>query len=193
MRPPLVLWVINQNTVDSWHELKDPLLARYLERGLHAGVDRPAGRSGPRLAGHRSGCAVRVDRRSLVVIKEAEEERFEDILTPAATARASAARRAAPAADPRRLICRCSSAWCASPETTLEWGGDFVVVIMPLYEDVVVRQMSPSQRHEHLAQVLREEGIDVIDTCRGICQPATTLPACTRCASTTTRTSKGIS
>ncbi len=49
-------------------------------------------------------------------------------------------------------------------ETTLEWGGDFVVVIMPLYEDVVVRQMSPSQRHEHLAQVLREEGIDVIDT-----------------------------
>jgi hypothetical protein len=43
VRPPLVLWVINANTVDSWHELEDPVLARYLESGFRQGLmDRQA-------------------------------------------------------------------------------------------------------------------------------------------------------
>jgi hypothetical protein len=164
VRPPLVLWVINPNTVDSWQELKDPLLAQYLEPDFRQGLlDRQAEVD---RAWHDIAVSVQYefDRRSLVVIKEAEEERFKGILfLPRLRERlrldAPLLRPAAPVdlALFQRVV-------RMARQATLEWGGDFVVAIMPLYEDVVVRQMSSSQRHEHLAQVLRDEGIDVIDT-----------------------------
>src|SRR5262249_26869067 len=49
-------------------------------------------------------------------------------------------------------------------DTTRAWGGEFIVVIMPLYEDVIVRQLRPPQRHENIAAELRKSGTDVIDT-----------------------------
>jgi hypothetical protein len=164
VRPPLVLWVINPNTVDSWQELKDPLLARYFERDFKQGlIDRQAEVD---RAWRDIAVAVQYefDRRSLVVIKEAQEERFADILTlPRLRERLrldAALLRPQPAVD----LSLFQRAVRMARETTLGWGGDFIVVIMPLYEDVVVRQMSSSQRHEYLTQVLRDEGIDVIDT-----------------------------
>jgi hypothetical protein len=160
----LVLWVINPNTVDSWQELKDPLLARYFERDFKQGlIDRQAevDRSWRDIA---VAVQYEFDRRSLVVIKEAQEERFADILTlPRLRERLrldAALLRPQPAVD----LSLFQRAVRMARETTLGWGGDFIVVIMPLYEDVVVRQMSSSQRHEYLTQVLRDEGIDVIDT-----------------------------
>ncbi len=164
VRPPLVLWVINPNTVDSWHELKDPLLARYLERDFKQGlIDRQAevDRAWRDIA---VGVQYEFDRRSLVVIKEAEDERFDNILTlPRLRERLRLDAPLLRPVEPVDLSLFLRVVRIAR-QTTLEWGGDFVVAIMPLYEDVVVRQMSPSQRHEHLAQVLREAGIDVIDT-----------------------------
>jgi len=164
VRPPLVLWVINANTVDSWHELEDPVLARYLESGFRQGLmDRQAevDRAWRDIA---VGVQYEFDRRSLAIIKEAEDERFDNLLTlPRLRERL---RLDAPLQRPPEPVdlSLFQRVVHMARETTLGWGGDFVVVIMPLYEDVVVRQMSSSQRHEHLAQVLRDEGIEVIDT-----------------------------
>jgi hypothetical protein len=164
VRPPLVLWVINPNTVDSLHELKDPLLARYLEPDFKQSlIDRQAevDRAWREIA---VSVQYEFDRRSLVVIKDAEDERFKNILTlPRLRERL---RLDAPLLRPATPVDLSLFLQVVrmTRQKTLEWGGDFVVVIMPLYEDVVVRQMSSSQRHEHLTQVLRDEGIDVIDT-----------------------------
>jgi len=157
VRPPLVLWVINANTVDSWHELEDPVLARYLESGFRQGLmDRQAevDRAWRDIA---VGVQYEFDRRSLAIIKEAEDERFDNLLTlPRLRERL---RLDAPLQRPPEPVdlSLFQRVVHMARETTLGWGGDFVVVIMPLYEDVVVRQMSSSQRHEHLAQVLRDD------------------------------------
>jgi len=164
VRPPLVLWIINPNTVDGWNELKDPLLARYFDRQFRQGL---IGRQAEVDRAWRDiavGVQYEFDRRSLVVIKEAADARFSNILfLPRLRERV---RLDAPLLRPAAPVdlSLFQRAVRLARQTTLEWGGDFIVVIMPLYEDVVIRQMSASQRHEHLAQVLRAEGIDVIDT-----------------------------
>jgi hypothetical protein len=164
LRPPLVLWVINPHTVDAWHELKDPLLAQYLEPGFTQGlIDRQAevDRAWRDIA---VSVQYEFDHRSLVGIKDAQYERFRDILfLPRLRERL---RLDAPLLRPTTPVDLSLFLQVVrmARQKTLEWGGDFIVVIMPLYEDVVVRQMSSSQRHEHLTQVLRDEGIDVIDT-----------------------------
>jgi hypothetical protein len=164
VRPPLVLWVINPNTVDSWQELKDPLLAKYLERDFSQGLINRQADVDRALRDIAVGVQYEFDRRSLVVIKDAQDERFNNILLlPRLRERLRLEAPLLRPATPVDLSLFLRVVRIAR-ETTLGWGGDFVVAIMPLYEDVVVRQMSPSQRHEHLAQVLREEGIEVIDT-----------------------------
>jgi hypothetical protein len=46
---------------------------------------------------------------------------------------------------------------------TRSWGGRLVVVIMPLYAEVVAHQLPPELQHDHLASVVAGLGIPVID------------------------------
>jgi hypothetical protein len=47
--------------------------------------------------------------------------------------------------------------------TTEGWSGRFLVVIMPLYQDVVAGQLPPVLRHAALAATLSKAGFDVVD------------------------------
>jgi hypothetical protein len=49
-------------------------------------------------------------------------------------------------------------------KTTRSWGGRFVVVIMPLYAEVIAHEMAEPLRHDRLASMMRDMGIEVIDT-----------------------------
>src|SRR5262249_51710416 len=44
------------------------------------------------------------------------------------------------------------------------WGGRFVVIIMPLYDEVVAANVAGPVRHDQLAARLRGRGVEVIDT-----------------------------
>jgi hypothetical protein len=46
---------------------------------------------------------------------------------------------------------------------TDQWGGNFVVVLLPSYGEVVSHHAEGTARHEHLAHLLRQNGISVID------------------------------
>ena len=48
-------------------------------------------------------------------------------------------------------------------QATDRWGGTFIVVLLPSYEEVVAHEIKGDARHDRLAQVLRGHGIHVID------------------------------
>jgi hypothetical protein len=164
LKPPLVLWIMNPNTADPWVEKNDSLLAQYLDPGFTQHLlDRQA-----EIDRIWQEIAVPVqyefDRRSLLAIQAAKEDQFARIvLLPRLRARLqldAPLRRPAAPLDLSLFMHIVNLA----RNTTQAWGGEFVLVIMPLYEDVIVRQLQPSQRHENLAAQLRKSGTDVIDT-----------------------------
>jgi hypothetical protein len=163
LEPPLVLWIMNPNTADPWREYRDSLLPRYLEpRFTQHLIDRQAeiDQVWRQIA---IPAQYEFDRRSLLDIRDAEISRFWRIpLLPRLRERLQLDAPLERPADPLDLSLFMRIVGLAH-DTTQKWGGRFIVVIMPLYEDIVVRQLPPSQRHENIAAELRKAGIDVID------------------------------
>jgi hypothetical protein len=163
LKPPLVLWIMNPNTTDPWREYKDSLLPQYLEPGFtqHL-IDRQADidRAWREIA---IPAQYEFDRRSLIDIRAATITRFSHI--PLLTRLRERLRLDAPLERPSDLLDLSLFLRIVrlAHDTTQKWGGEFIVVIMPLYEDVVVRQLPPSQRHENIAIELRKAGVEVID------------------------------
>lgn len=163
IRPPVVLWIINPNDADPSNEVQDSLLAHYLEPDFsqhlierQSEIDR---------AWHQIAVPAQYefDRRSLIAINAARITRFARIpLLPRLRDRLQldAPLERAPAPVDLALFVRIVR---LAHDTTRKWNGQFIVAIMPLYEDVVVRQMPLNMRHENLARVLRQQGIEVAD------------------------------
>jgi hypothetical protein len=163
LKPSLVLWIMNPNTADPWREYEDSLLPQYLKPSFtqHL-IDRQ-----PDIDQAWRQIAVQAqyefDRRSLIEIRAAAITRFSRI--PLLTRLRERLHVDAPLerpADPLDLSLFLRIVRLAH-DTTQKWDGEFIVVIMPLYEDVVVRQLPPSQRHENIAIELRKAGVKVID------------------------------
>jgi len=163
LKPPLVLWIMNPNTADPWREYRDALLPHYLQPGFtqHL-IDRQAAidQAWREIA---VPAQYEFDRRSLIDIHAATVTRFSRIpLLPRLRERLQLDAPLERPPDPLDLSLFLRVVRLAR-DTTEKWGGAFIVVIMPLYEDVVVRQLPPSQRHENIAIELRKAGIEVID------------------------------
>lgn len=163
LRPPLVLWIMHPRTADTGDELQDPILARYLDPGFsqhlmerHQEIDKvwrdiaiPA--------------QYEFDRRSRVVIREANDRRFARIPFLAqlrGRIDLDAPLRRAPPPVPLATFIHSLQLVQSS---TRSWGGRLVVVIMPLYAEVVAHQLPPELQHDHLASVVAGLGIPVID------------------------------
>jgi len=163
LRPPLVLWIMNPNDVDPWREYSDSLLVRYLEPKFSQHlIDRQ-----PEIDRAWREIAIpsqwESDRRSLLDIRDAENTRFSRIVfLPRLRSRLEldAPLRRPEAPVDLSLFLRIVR---LAHDTTQAWGGKFLIIIMPLYEDVVVRQLPPAERHENIARQLRSAGIEVID------------------------------
>jgi hypothetical protein len=163
LKPPLVLWIMNPNTADPWREYKDSLLPQYLEPSFtqHL-IDRQADidQAWREIA---IQAQYEFDRRSLIDIRAATITRFSRI--PLLARLRERLHLDAPLERPSDLLDLSLFLRLVrlAHDTTQKWGGEFIVVIMPLYEDVVVRQLPPSQRHENIAIELRKAGVEVID------------------------------
>jgi hypothetical protein len=48
-------------------------------------------------------------------------------------------------------------------DTTRQWGGEFVVLLLPTYSETVAKRIPLTLRHEHLQKVLTEHDVPVID------------------------------
>jgi hypothetical protein len=162
LKPPLVLWIMHPRTAGTDGEMADPVLSRYLE----ARFSQRLWQRQPEIDSLWREVSIPVqyefDRRSKASISEAEERRFARIPLLLQLRDRAHLGGSSGAMENINLKPFLRSVQLAQ-DATKSWGGDFVVVIMPLYEEVVVHQLPPALHHDHLAAVLREAGVETID------------------------------
>jgi len=163
LRPPLVLWIMHPRTADTRDELQDPILARYLDPGFSQHLMERSQEIDRVWRDIAVPAQYELDRRSRVVIREANDRRFARIpfLAQLRTrVDLDAPLRRPPPPVPLTTFIHSLQLVDAR---TRSWGGRLVVVIMPLYAEVVAHQLPPELQHDHLASVVAGLGIPVID------------------------------
>jgi hypothetical protein len=165
LKPPIVLWIIHCWSVDAAAEYADPILRRYLEEpGFSQHLMQRRAEVDEAMRAIALPVQYESDAAQQRMTEKAQRERFAGILTlsqlrerlhlPELLAKPSAPIDFTPFDRSIDLARR----------TTEAWGGHFVVVLMPLYEEVVTPSVADPVRHDKLAGRMRAHGVDVIDT-----------------------------
>jgi hypothetical protein len=160
LRPPVVLWMVNWTSIVNEDELNDPVLTRYLDptfsqhlRERQSEVDRV-------LRTLAIPAQAERDRAARLAIERAEARRFMDIpFIPRLRDRQYIGFWRSAARPDLRLFVQIVT---LANETTQRWGGNFILVILPSYAEVVRATKSPL-RNERMMRVLTDRGISVID------------------------------
>jgi hypothetical protein len=163
LRPPLVLWIMHPRTADTREELKDPILARYLDPGFSQHLMERRQEIDRAWRDIAIPAQYEFDRRSLFVIQESEDRRFARVpfLPQLRTRIALDAPLMRPA--PGVPLTTFVHSLQLVDSTTRSWGGRLIVIIMPLYAEIVAHQLPPELHHDNLAKVVAGIGIPVID------------------------------
>jgi hypothetical protein len=165
LKPPVVLWIIHSWSADAQAEYADPILRRYLDDpGFSQHLMRRRAEVDEAMRAIALPVQYESDAAQERAMETAKQDRFAGILTlsqlrqrlhlPELLAKPS------PAVD----LTPFDRSVDLARRTTGRWGGRFVVVIMPLYEEVVTPSIPGPIRHEQLAGRLRRHGVEVIDT-----------------------------
>lgn len=164
LKPRLVLWIMHPWSADTHSEITDPVLRRYLEPGFSQHlmerrdeVDR-AIRSIALPVQYESDTAQRV------AVETAKHTRFAGVLTLSELRRRLHLPELVAKSPPPTDLRPFDRSVELARRTTESWGGRFVVVIMPLYEEVVTHNLEGPLHHDQLTGRLRAQGIEVIDT-----------------------------
>jgi hypothetical protein len=163
LRPPLVLWIMHPRTAETIGEIADPVLSRYLEPEFTQHLRERQ----PEIDTVWRELSIPVqfefDRRSKATIADTEAQRFTSVpLLLQLRDRAHLGLGSQGPGERVDLGPFLHSVQMAQAATR-SWGGDFVVLVMPLYEEIVARQLPPDLHHEHLVALLREAGVETID------------------------------
>jgi hypothetical protein len=164
LRPRLVLWIMHPRTADASDEARDLTLARYLDPSFTQRLFTRREEIDQAWRQLAIPVQYEFDNRSKAVINEALDRRFTRLfLLPQLRSRLQLDEplRAASAGPSTEAFIHAVQ---LANATTRGWGGRLVVVIMPLYEEVVARQLPPTLQHQHLARIVSDLGIPVIDT-----------------------------
>jgi hypothetical protein len=162
LRPPLVLWIMHPRTAATEGEMADPVLSRYLEKDFTQRLWQRQAEIDTLWRELSIPVQYEFDRRSKLSINAAEEQRFTRIpmltqLRERVPLGGGSGGTGSIDLGPFMSSVRLAHA------TTQSWGGEFVVLIMPLYEEVVAHQLPPPLHHERLAAMLREANVTTID------------------------------
>jgi hypothetical protein len=162
LRPPLVLWIMHPRTAATEGEMADPVLSHYLEKDFTQHLGQRQAEIDALWRELSIPVQYEFDRRSKLSISAAESQRFTGIPLLSQLRDRVQLGGGSDAGGAIDLGPFMSSVHLAQA-TTQSWGGEFVVVIMPLYEEIVARQLPPPLHHEHLAAILREANVTTID------------------------------
>jgi hypothetical protein len=164
LKPPLVLWIMHSSAADAAAEYADPILRRYLDPGFSQHLMERRAEVDEAMRNIALPVQYEADAAQLRAMAKAKRERFTGILTlsqlrarlhlPELMARRAAAIDFTPFDRSVDLARR----------TTQSWGGRFVVVIAPLYEEVVTPGLAGPVHHDDVVRRLRARDIEVIDT-----------------------------
>jgi hypothetical protein len=163
LRPPVVLWIVNPFVAVDNAELKDPILVRYLQPAFSQRLRERQ----PEVDQHARVIATlaraEADRVARLASERVEEEgRLPGIvLLPQLRKRQYLSWWNVPSELPdlRTFV----QALSLARDTTRQWGGEFVVLLLPTYSETVAKRIPLTLRHEHLQKVLTEHDVPVID------------------------------
>ena len=163
-RPRVVLWAVNPHFALMDEDTRDPTLARYLDPTYSQNLlarQRDIDRLVRTLA---IPAQSELDRQSKIKARSAHIERFQRAWLLPET-RAQIGRLVGdnkPAAKGPDLAEFVESLRLAK-RATERWGGELIVVLLPIYAEVVAGQIEGNLRHDHLARVVDQLGISVVD------------------------------
>lgn len=164
LRPRLVLWFVNPDYADARDEARDPVLRRYLDPGYVQGL---------RSRQPEVDAAVR---RLAIPLEAAREDAVRRELELASVRRVDralilAGLRARLSLGPELQRARRSDATTGRFErvlglvrdATASWGGQLIVVLLPVYREVVSEQIPEPLSHRRLAELATSLGIPVVN------------------------------
>jgi hypothetical protein len=164
LKPPLVLYVIQPWVTDTRAEMEDPVLRRYLEPGFSQHLMQRREEVDAVVRGVIMQVQYESDAAQHHAVDAAARNRFAGIVTLSELRRRLHLAELMEKAPPPTDLGPFDRSIDLARRTTESWGGRFVVIIMPLYDEVVTHNIEGSVRHDQLAARLRARGMEVIDT-----------------------------
>lgn len=168
LRPPVVLWVMYPNAMETG-ELRDPILRSYLQPGFSQHLLEQRARVDQMLRANlvevqneidaKEGADYAASQRSKWrrVLRLSElHERMNESAVPMLK---GLMLRPAPLTD----FSRTQDIIALARDTVAGWGGHLVVVLIPTFEEVVAKQISPDRSNERILRLLQPLNVHVIN------------------------------
>ena len=164
LKPRLVLWIMHPWSADTHAESADPVLVRYLDPGFSQHLMKRRAEVDQAIRNIALPVQYEADAAQGRAVEAARRNRFAGILTLSELRRRLHLPELMEKPPPPTDLRPFDSSVDLARRTTESWGGRFVVVIMPLYEEVVTHNLEGILHHDQLTARLRARGIEVIDT-----------------------------
>ncbi len=164
LKPPLVLWIMHPWTADASAEYADPILRQYLEPGFSQHLLQRRGEVDAAIRTIAVPVQYESDAAQSRALEEARRTRFAGIFSLSQLRKRLHLPELMAKPPPPLDLAPFDRSVDLARRTTEGWGGRFVVVIMPLYEEVVSHNLEGPLHHERLVARLHASGFEVIDT-----------------------------
>ncbi|HVW69534.1 MAG TPA: hypothetical protein VHB68_11200 [Steroidobacteraceae bacterium] len=164
LRPPIVLWIMHPLTADTRDEMADPILRRYLEPDFSQHLLQHVEEIDQAWRNVAVGAQYELDYRVRVMTRTVRKQKFSGILTLSALRWRLHLNERLAKPEPPPDLGPFQQIIALAQHTTQSWGGRFIVVIVPLYAEVVAHDLPEPLHHDRLAALLRGMRVEVIDT-----------------------------
>jgi hypothetical protein len=167
LRPHVVLWTVNPYFVTADAELENPVLSRYLEPGFSQRLALRQPETDRLVREIAIPVQAELDRIAADRSRQSKRERvLGSWRLPELRASLGAAVRRGEVLRGATDLSLFKRTLELANEETRGWGGKLVVVLLPIYAEVVAGQVEPDRRHENLARVVQGLGIPFVDGVR---------------------------
>lgn len=164
IRPRIVLWAVNPHFVVDNESSRDPVTARYLDPDFSQNLRARQPEINRLIRQLAIPVQVELDRRAQTKERDTQLQRYRETWRLPET-RSRLARVLGANQQNRKNpdLAEFLQTLQLVKRTTEQWNGKLIVVLLPIYGEVVADQVRGNLRHEHLATVVDSLGIPVVD------------------------------
>lgn len=164
LKPRIVIWAMYPNAIETW-ELTDPIVRSYLQPDFSQHLLARQGEMEQRLRAQLVPIQADLDREAIAAAAAAERSRWRDVLKfPLLRERIVPLLKALlekpPVPEDYTQAVRIVG---MAKSLVQSWGGELVVVIIPMYDEIVAGHVAPDRRHDYVTRTLSPLGVHIID------------------------------